>query len=85
MDCHVRWCRARHFTLNPIYVHKFYQNELNGQKPHQVCVTNILNFLLFEHKLFSFDLFFNINISYVMISYMDVIYRELNTFRFTYI
>ena len=57
MDCHVRLCRAKHFTINPIYVHKFYRDELNAEKPHQVCVINILIFLLFEHKLFRFDLF----------------------------
>ena len=57
MDCHVRLCRAKHFTINPIYVHKFYRDELNAEKPHQVYVINILIFLLFEHKLFRFDLF----------------------------
>jgi len=85
MDCHMRWCRARHFTINPTHAHEFYWDELDTQKPHQVFVTNILNFLLFECKIFSFDLFSNINLSYVMIGYMNVICRELDTFKFIYI
>jgi len=43
------------------------------------------DFLLFECKLFSFYLLSNINLSYVLIGYMDVIYRRFDTFSFTYI
>jgi hypothetical protein len=53
--------------------------------PHQVCVTNVLNFLLFERKLFSFDLLSNIILIYVMIGYINAIYKGLDTFNFVYI
>jgi len=85
MICHVRWHEARYFIVNLIHIHKFYQYELDAQQPHQVCVINILIFFLFEHKLFSFDLLSNISLSYIMIGYMDVIYRGLDTFNFAYI
>jgi hypothetical protein len=44
-----------------------------------------LNFMLFEHKLFSFDLLSNIILLYVMIGYINVIYKGLDTFNFVYI
>jgi hypothetical protein len=41
--------------------------------------------MLFEHKLFSFDLLSNIILLYVMIGYINVIYKGLDTFNFVYI
>jgi hypothetical protein len=57
---------------------------LDEQQPYQVCVTNVLNILLFECKLFNFDLLSNISLSCVLIGYMNVIYKELDTFSFDY-
>jgi len=47
LACLVRWCGARHFTVNLTHVHKFYQDELDAQQPYQVYITNVFNFLLF--------------------------------------
>jgi hypothetical protein len=57
---------------------------LDEQQPYQVCVTNVLNILLFECKLFNFDLLSNISLSCILIGYMNVIYKELDTFSFDY-
>jgi hypothetical protein len=41
-------------------------------------------FLLFECKLFSFNLLSNISLSNVLIGHMDVIYEGLDIFSFAY-
>jgi hypothetical protein len=41
-------------------------------------------FLLFECKLFSFNLLSNISLSNVLIGHMDVINEGLDTFSFAY-
>jgi hypothetical protein len=48
MACQVRRCETRHFMINLTHVYEFCQDELDAQQPHQVMITNVLYFLLFE-------------------------------------
>ena len=83
MACHVRWCKARYFMVNLIMSTSFTGMSWRYNK-HIRYMVQIFWFFLFERKLFSFDLLSNISLLFVLICYMNVIYKKLDTFSFTY-